>query len=38
MPDCCKYTKSLVELVRTVVVFVFTSGFVEYSLGHVYPY
>ena len=38
MPDCCKYIKSLVELVRTVVVFVFTSGFVEYLLRNVYPY
>lgn len=38
MPDCCKYIKGLVELVRTGVVFVFTSGLVEYSLGHVYPY
>lgn len=38
MPDCCKYIKGLVELVSTVVVSVFTSGLVEYSLGHVYPY
>lgn len=38
MPDCCKYIKGLVELVRIVVVFVFTSGLVEYLLRHVYPY
>ena len=36
MPDCCKYIKGLVELVGIVVVFVFTSGLVEYSLWSVY--
>lgn len=38
MPDCCKYIKGLVELVRIVGVFVFTSGLVEYLLRYVYFY
>ena len=38
MPDCCKYIKGLVELVGTMVIFVFTSSLVEYLLDYVYSY